>query len=86
MPAFRVESPSFEQLHTEEHARADAAGLASLGDIRCVAVVDLYSAENPKIVAWLHDSGNGPVNTADIPFADLRVSFQGFIHSLQAGE
>jgi hypothetical protein len=84
-PALESHLPPFGKLQNDRDARKRAADLAAFPDIRCVAIVDLFSADDPSVSAWVHDSGSGPETTSAFPFPDLHEPFKSFIHQLQAG-
>jgi hypothetical protein len=46
-------------MNDEATAMRWAVMLAGMPDVQCVAVVDLYSADDPVVVAWAQDDGGG---------------------------
>ena len=67
----------------EEAAQRRTAALAAVPDVRCVAVVDLYSADDPSLVWWVHDDGGGARRDKEPPFPELLDGLRQFVHSLQ---
>jgi hypothetical protein len=48
-----------------------------------VAVVDLYSAEDPSLVWWVHDDSGGARRGKEPPFPELLDGLRQFVHRLQ---
>ncbi len=65
-------------------ANRRAALTAALPDVRCVAIVDLYSQDDPLLVGWMHDVGGGPHAAQEPPFPELLDGLRDFVHQLQA--
>jgi hypothetical protein len=70
-------------MDNEETAQRRAAALAAVPDVRCVAVVDLYSADDPSLVWWVHDDGGGERRGTEPPFPELLDGLRQFVHRLQ---
>jgi hypothetical protein len=70
-------------MDNEETAQSRAAALAAVPDVRCVAVVDLYSADDPSLVWWVHDDGGGARRGKEPPFPELLNGLRQFVHRLQ---
>jgi hypothetical protein len=71
-------------LHDDHEDVANRAPkLASMPDIKCVAVFDLYSGDSPTIVGWYFDDGDTVKETKTAPFPQLLDSLKSFVHGLQ---
>ena len=61
-----------------------ASLIAASPDVRCVAIVDLYSQDDPSLVGWMHDIGEGAIADQEPPFPELLGGLRDFVHQLQA--
>jgi hypothetical protein len=60
-----------------------AASIAALPDVRCVAVIELYSTDDPVLVRWVHDDGSGARDGVEPPFPDLVDELKQFVYRIQ---
>lgn len=70
-------------LETAEDAEKRARELAATPGIACVAVVDLYSDEDPRLAWWCYDNGNAVQRLAAPPHVKYLESLKPYIHGLQ---
>jgi hypothetical protein len=70
-------------MNDEATAKRRAAMLAGMPDVQCVAVVDLYSGEDPVVVAWAQDDGSGARVGATPPPPELLERLKQFVYHLQ---
>jgi hypothetical protein len=67
-----------------EIAREEAMAIVQNPAVRIIAIVDLYSAENPQVVEWVHDDGHGAKTLADAPSQEYADGLKGYFGQLQA--
>ena len=64
-------------------ARKIAQRVGAMPGIQWVSIVDLYSAEDPVVVAWYRDDGDAVKESKGSPPAKIRERLKDFVYQLQ---
>jgi hypothetical protein len=66
-----------------EVVKLRATKLAGIPEARCVAVLDLYSKDDPEVICWFHDDGVRVAQSEGAPFSHLVEGLREFVYQLQ---